>query len=154
MNVSPFAETAGVEIHLVIRLIGSCERFEGGRGCIVTDFTFSDVNQDACCMAPRAFIHGAHCRLGSERVEKLECELFSMERRIVNLGSKASIGVVHRWLFYYPLVFKAQGKAGENNIRGGISSSRSQVRKNYVGCKTRERYDVLKNSHASGRESE
>lgn len=62
----------------------------------MTDFTFSDVNQDACCMAPRAFIHGAHCRLGSERVEKLECELFSMERRIVNLGSKASIGVVHR----------------------------------------------------------
>lgn len=50
-------------------------------------------------------------------------------------------------------MFKAQGKAGENNIRGGISSSRSQVRKNYVGCKTRERYDVLKNSHASGRES-
>lgn len=47
MNVSPWswAETGEVEIHLVIRLIGSCERFEWGVGCIVTDFTFSDVNQ-------------------------------------------------------------------------------------------------------------
>lgn len=55
----------------------------------MTDFTFSDVNQDACCMAPRAFIHGAHCRLGSERVEKLECELFSMEKGNCKLGKQS-----------------------------------------------------------------
>lgn len=55
----------------------------------MTDFTFSDVNQDACCMAPRAFIQGAHCRLGSERVEKLECELFSMEKGNCKLGKQS-----------------------------------------------------------------
>lgn len=53
--------------------------------------------QSRCVLYGATRVHsGRALSTWIELVEKLECELFSMERRIVNLGSKASIGVVHR----------------------------------------------------------